>query len=411
MNIILISVDALRRDKVGAYFNIENSLTPNIDSLAKNGSILDNHFTVLNGSTPVQISMFTGLYPSKHGVHENGYKLPDKFRTLAEYLSENGYTTCGMVSSGAISSAYNFNKGFNQFYDNSKYDRLMFWARKAGTKRYNIRKFLRDIAFKKFGLFDIFTRTYDKTNKTALKWLDNNYKNKFFLYVHFFDIHEDTYGERTKSKDVFKNYDENVKIIDSAIGKLIDKVKELNVFDDTMFIITADHGEDLSEHLEKTQHGRKISEDEFRIPCIIYKPGLIPTKRVNNLTRVIDLLPTILDLNGINLQQNIDGVSIKKSIFEDVDLVNDAFLEAYPLYGDLKGVKTKEWLYILKNGKDEELYNTKIDEKLKNNLANENKDLCLEFKMKVKDHFSIEYKPGERDEYTKEMLARLGYVE
>ena len=82
MNIILISIDSLRRDKVGVYSNNQNSLTPNIDSLAKNGIIFMNHITVLNGSGPVQISMFTGLYPSKHGVHENGYKLPENLKTI-----------------------------------------------------------------------------------------------------------------------------------------------------------------------------------------------------------------------------------------------------------------------------------------------------------------------------------------
>ncbi len=411
MKIILISVDALRRDKIGAYLNNENSLTPNIDSLAKNGTILDNHFTVLNGSTPVQISMFTGVYPSTHGVHENGFKLPEKFKTLAEHLSENKFVTCGIVSSGAISSVYNFNKGFKYFYDNSKYDRLMYWARKAGTKRYNIRKFLRDVAFKKFGLFNIFTKTYDKTNKTILNFLENNYKENFFLYIHYFDLHEDTYGERTKSKDKIKNYDENVKIVDSAIGGIINKLKEFNIFDDTLFIITADHGEDLDqENVEKTgktQHGRRITEDEFRVPCILYQPELIPVKRVNSLTRVIDLLPTILDLNNIKIPSDIDGTSVKKSILEDNYLVNEVFLESYPLYGNIKGIRTKEYLYILKDNNEEELYDTN---RINKNIAEQNHNVCVKFRFKIKKHFSIEYKPEERDVYTKVMLQDLGYV-
>jgi len=410
MNTILVVVDSLRKDKVGAYSNTKSSLTPNIDSLAKNGAILDNHFTVLNGSTPVQISMFTGLYPSKHGVHENGYKLPENLKTLAEYLSENNFITCGIVSSGAIGSVYNFNKGFKYFYDNSKYDKLTLWAKKQGTIRYKIRKFLRNTLFK-FGFFDKFVVTYDKTNKRVLNWLDMHHDKNFFLYIQYFDIHEDTYGERNKSKDKVKNYDENVKIVDSAIGEIINKLKEFNIFEDTLFIITADHGEDLSEEnvekAGKTQHGKRIAEDEFGVPCILHKPGLIPVKKVDNLTRVIDLLPTILDLNNINLPNNVDGVSIKKSIFEDINLIDEVFLESYPLFGDIKGIRTKEWLYILRNGNEEELYDVMS---FKNNIAEENKDLCLKFKVKVKNHFSIKYEPGERDEYTKQMLSKLGYV-
>ena len=405
MNVILIVIDALRRDKIGAYMDNKNSLTQNIDELAKNGTMLMQHMTVLNGSAPVITSLFTGCYPTIHGIRENGYKFPENFKTITEHLNENGYITCGIVSSGIISSVYNFNKGFKYFYDNSKYDRLTLWAKKQGTIRYKIRKFIRNALFK-FGLFNTFVVTYDKTNKRVLNWLNDHYKEKIFLYIQYFDIHEDTYGERIKSKDKIKNYDENVKIIDLAIGEIINKLKELKISDNTIIIVTADHGEDL----EEAQHGRKISENEFRVPCIIYRPGLIPVKKVDNLTRVIDLLPTILEINGFNLPTDINGISIKKSIFEAKNLVEDVFLESYPLFGDIKGIRTKEWLYLLKNNQDEELYNIIDDEKLENNLAKENKGLCLKFKMKVKNHFSIKYEPEERDEYTKEMLTKLGYV-
>lgn len=414
MNIILINIDALRKDRVGIYTNSKNSLTPNIDELAKRGAILDQHFTVLNASSPVQISLFTGNYPSTHGVHENGYKLPKEFKTISEYLSELGYTTCGLISGGAINSIYNFDRGFQYFYDNSKYDRLMFWARKAGTKRYNIRNALRNIAFKKFGLFNFFTKTYDKTNKIALKWLENNSKEKFFLYIHYFDIHEDTYGERTGNQDKIKNYDENVKIVDNAVGQIINKTKELDIFIDTLFIITSDHGEDLDEELIKkigrTSHGRSMTEDEFCVPCIIYNEGLIPTKKIKQITRVIDILPTLIDLNNKTPPKDIDGVSIKNSIFKDEETVTESYLEIYPLYGDTKGVRTKEWLYILKNGEKEELYDITKDKNFKNNLAEKNKGICSKYKFKVKNHFSIEHNPEERDDYTKEMLKELGYV-
>lgn len=413
MNIILINIDALRKDRIGAY-NEGKNLTPNIDKLAKKGTILNQHFTVLNGSTPVQASLFTGNYPSTHGIHENGYKLPKKFKTVSEGLSEIGYNTCGIVSCGAISSVYNFNKGFHKFYDNSKYDRLMFWARKAGTKRYNIRKALRDIAFKKFGLFNIFTKTHDKTNKTALKWLENNHQKKFFLYIHYFDIHEDTYGERTGSQDKVKNYDENVKIVDNALGEIIEKTKKLGAFEDTLFVITADHGEDLDEEIVKkigkTGHGRRMTKEEFCVPCVFYKKGLIPIKKVNYITRVIDIFPTLLDLNNKFPPKGIDGVSIKNSILKEESPVDEAYLETYPLYGDTKGIRTKDWWYILRDGEKEELYSIQEDKDLKENLAEKNKGVCSKYKFKIKDHFSMEYEPEEKDNYTKEMLKELGYV-
>src|SRR3989344_8121158 len=184
MNVILINIDSLRRDKVGAYLNSQDSLTLEIDKLAKNGTVLMQHMTVINGSAPSQISMFTGCYPATHGVHENGYNLPDNFKTIAEYLKEKGYTTCGAVSSGTLGSAYNFNKGFDYFFDNSKYDKLMRFLRKIGTKKYDLRKAIRHLK-----LFDVFCRSHDKTNKDVLNWLDNHHKKKFFLFIHYFDLH------------------------------------------------------------------------------------------------------------------------------------------------------------------------------------------------------------------------------
>lgn len=407
MNIILINIDSLRRDKVGVYTNNKDSLTPNIDNLAKNGTILSQHMTILNGSTPSQISMFNGCYPTTHGVHENGYELPNKFKTIAEYLKNEGYTTCAAVSSQSLGSAYNFNKGFDYFFDNSKYDKIMRFLRKIRiNKRYDLRKIIRHLK-----LFNVFSRSYDKTNKDVLNWIDKHNKEKFFLFIHYIDLHGKTTGIIDDKKE-FKliNYDKNVKIIDKAVNELIDKLKQFDIFNDSLFIITADHGEDLEGDVGKIGHGKNITENEFRIPCIIHKQGLIPKNIVNNLTRSIDILPTILDLIGTNTTNPLDGVSFKKSIFNNKDVIEEVFLESYPLFGDIKGIRTKNWLYILHNKNEEKLYDIIKDNELKNDLVKDNKKLCLKFKIKVKNHFSIKYEPGERDEYTKEMLAELGYV-
>ena len=177
-----------------------------------------------------------------------------------------------------------------------------------------------------------------------------------------------------------------------------------------MFIITADHGEDLNENVGKTGHGRNITEDEFRIPLIMYKKDLIPKKIINVLTRSIDIYPTILELLNINSFSKIDGVSLKRSIFDDIQIVEDVFLESYPLYGDIKAIRTKDWLYILRNQNEEEFYDINKDQNLQNNLVKDNKDLCLKLRIKLKNHFSMQYKPEERDAYTKDMLRELGYI-
>ena len=103
--------------------------------------------------------------------------------------------------------------------------------------------------------------------------------------------------------------------MDGAVAEIVDKLKNLNIFDDTMIIITADHGEELNTGAGKIGHGKNISDNEFRIPFIIYKNGLIPKRHVNRLTRSIDILPTILEFIEIKMDSRIDGMSFKRAIF------------------------------------------------------------------------------------------------
>ena len=156
-------------------------------------------------------------------------------------LKEEGYTTGAVVSGGAIGSAYNFNKGFDYFSDNSKYDKIMRFFRKIGTERYNLRKVIKQIK-----LFDVFWRSHDKTNKEVLNWLEKNNNKKFFLFVHYFDLHGDTFGKlNKKNKEEFKleNYNENVKLIDNSIGDVINKLPQ-NI--DRVGVVTSGPVEEIS---------------------------------------------------------------------------------------------------------------------------------------------------------------------
>ena len=271
MNVIILSVDTFRKDKIGMYSN--NNLTPNIDKLGKEGTILLQHTTTVNASNPSLISMFTGCYPTTTGSHENGVKFPELFKSMAQYLKEEGYITVGATGVDLLSSVYNFDKGFDTFFDNSKYCKLMHNLRKIGTKKYNLMKILRE-----FGLFEGTYKTYEKINPKLINWLEKNHQKKFFLFVHYCDIH--LYTKKILGKKYQKeNYNKSVKLIDKGIGEIIQKLKELNIMNNSLIIVTADHGENFNEE-NKLGHGYGITEHEFNIPCILYKPGLIPKKKV-----------------------------------------------------------------------------------------------------------------------------------
>src|SRR3989344_2193855 len=374
MNIILVVLESFVTENVYGYDNSSGNITPNISNLARNGSILLQHITPANSSSPSLSCIFTGCYQMTHGVHKNNSKLPKKgIETLSEALKKEDYTTFGAVGVGVLGSAYNFNRGFDKFSNNSKYDKLMYVLGKIGNDKFNIRKGLRSI-----GIFNIFYRPCYKTNEQVFKFLNKHHNDKFFIFVEYFDTHGD--------KSV--GYDENVKLMDSAVGDLVNEIKKYNILEDTLIVILADHGETLRED-GKRVHGNDILESEFRVPCIFYMPNLIPKNKISLLTRSIDIFPTILDFAGVKSILKLDGVSIKETILNNKKVVDEIFMESFPVRNDIKGIRTDKWCYKLYNGKKEELYDIVDDSKYKNNLSETQKELCLEFQSKIKNPVRI----------------------
>ena len=193
MNIVLISIDSLRRDRLGCYNEEKKNLAPFLNELANNGAVFKNQYTVSNGSNPSHCSILSGCYPVKHSIHQNGWKLPSNIPTLATELQKRGYYTVGAVSLESLSSTYGLNNGFDKYFDNSKYDSVMRYAAKVGYKRYTVAKILQHLR-----IFDTHSRSYKETNKEVLNWLDHNHQKKFFLFIHYFDLHRDTYGRERK---------------------------------------------------------------------------------------------------------------------------------------------------------------------------------------------------------------------
>lgn len=404
MNVILISLDSLRKDKVGCFNStLSPSLTPNLDTLAANATRFEQNYTVMGATIPSHASIFTGCYPTTHGIRKNGWKLTENIMMLAEILKKEGYATAGAVGVETLSSIYGFNRGFDHFFDNSKYDRLTYYLSKIGWKRYTLAK-----AMQHFGIFDTHSRDYQKVNQDVFNWLDKNHHNKFFLFVHYFDLHGDTFGGKRKLKDKAPHYDENVKIVDRALGQLLEKLKTLQVLNDTLIIVLADHGESLSG--AKLGHGRELKEEELNVPLIISYPKVLPAKTITTLTRNIDVMPTVLELLKVPTYFKMDGVSLIPTIFNDEILVKDIFVETYPGFNNIKGLRTNDWFYILKENEQEELYKVNAEQQLEPQNLSEQQEIALRMKVRVKKHFDLKYKEQEVDDYTLQMLKKLGYA-
>ncbi len=403
-NVVLVTLDALRKDRIGIY-NPEKELTPYIDRLAEKSVIFENCFTVSNTSAPSHTSILSGCYPMSHGLRRNGWKVNESTVFLSEVLKKQGLRTVGAVSQEMLTSTYNFNKGFDVFFDNSKMDKVMKKLSKIGTRKVNMRKIVQ------FFFVDTHSRAGKNTIAEVVNWVESNYKERFFLFMHLFDVHRDTFAEENRGieLDEVKRYDENVSIVDKLFGRLLNSLEKLELMKNTMIIVMADHGECLGEFRKKS-HGYTLLDVEFKVPLIIYHPSLKP-QRVRKMCRTIDVFPTTLELAGIKEKRNIDGISLLSMIRGEED-VTEVFMEGGLNYLDIRGIRTKEWKYIIKNGKEEFLYDMNCDPDEKANVKDKEKDVTIKLREKVKKHFECnENREQETDEHTKKMLKKLGYLE
>ena len=297
-NVILISIDALRADHLGVYGYSKN-ITPNIDKIAKEGLIFANAYSQAPLTRPSISSLMTSKYPHEHGVFTNRYVLNESETTLAEILKSKKYTTAAFVG-WSILHKKSFGQGFD-YYNNLTENEI---------------------------------ENASEINKEVVSWLEKNHNNKFFIWIHYMEPH-DPYGcSKTdgsnkqialtnllkpdlSKKDIDSYvtfYDDGIKCLDDEIGNFAEKLKELDLNKNTVIIITADHGEGFYEHLRYIGHGVDLYNELIKIPLIIKLPQKL-NKTVQENVESIDILPTILDVLGLEYKNEYSGSSLIPLIF------------------------------------------------------------------------------------------------
>ncbi|RMF94771.1 MAG: tetratricopeptide repeat protein [Candidatus Schekmanbacteria bacterium] len=394
-NLIIITMDTTRADALECYGN-KNVHTPNINRIAQEGILFSNAASAAPITLPSHSSIMTGLFPINHGARDNSiYILPEENTTLAEVFKEKGFNTAGIVSTFILDSQYGINQGFDFFDD----------------------KFLNP---EQKGRLPV-QRKGIETATVAIDWLEENAKKKpFFMWVHFYDPHADyNPPEPYKTAYIDNLYLGEVAYTDMCIGMIIKELKKLDLYDDTLFVITADHGESLGEHGEQT-HGIFIYDGTIHVPLIIRDPtSSIRGKKIDTQVRLVDIFPTVLELMGIDYKGETDGVSVA-GFFEGKEVdENPSYCEAeIPksfYWNALKGIRFDGWKYIF--GKNKELYNLKDDPSERINLiekeSSKAKQLFTILKRIVanKRTFKKESNIKPLDEETIEKLKALGYFQ
>lgn len=285
-NIILISLDCVRPDHLGCY-GYTKANTPRIDQIYKdtNGLLFTHTITQAPFTTPSHASMLTGLYPFNHHVRLLvGQRLNKNIPNFATILKSYGYITGGFPSIFLMTKETGFSNGFDVF--NDSIDQKI-----AGRGHWKPGKY---------------------TIEDLIDFIKNTKKKPFAAFIHLFDAHE--FGGLAKG--FVQRYDQQITVLDTLIGRIIDCLHEEEKWDNTLLIITADHGESLNEHGE-TSHGKALYDSTLRVPLIFRIPGLQPKMKKNiQQVRSIDILPTILDCIGL-----FNKIKEKNIVFDGVSLL------------------------------------------------------------------------------------------
>lgn len=292
-NILLITLDTTRADRLGCY-GYDTARTPALDKLAQRGTLFDNAFTPVPITLPAHTTLFTGLYPPEHGIRVNGKNsLSPHIPFLPEMLAKQGYQTAAFTASSVLSSIYGLNRGFTIYDDLTELQ--------PHTHTAHFQAFDPDPQHTPY-------RMGNEVVDTALSWLQTHVqarargfsKKPFFVWVHLYDPHLPGHWHREHFGTAFAHqYDAEIAFMDMQIGRLLDFVKENQLDKNTLIIAAGDHGEGLGAN-EENSHGFMLYST-LHVPMIFSLPGNIKTNnRVSSMISLVDFMPTVIDFLDID---------------------------------------------------------------------------------------------------------------
>jgi choline-sulfatase len=423
-NVVLLSVDTLRADRLGAYGYTARRNSPAMDAQLGSGVLFEQAMAQRAATWPSLASLLTGLYPSAHGVAENGYGFPDDLPTLPKILHAAGYRTAAFLSNMCNAN----HQGWDDFacaggQDGKTVRRALDWAGKpAGGRPFLLWVHLFGAHGPYYNGGDVAERTLDPGYQGPLapkKWaLDRVMIDKLALSPR--DL-----------RHLDALYDAAVMGSDRLAGRLLDGLRGAGRLEHTVVILTADHGEELYAHNGYLFHSCSVYQTALHVPLGISAPGLLPAgARVPQTVELIDVLPTLLGLLGVAAPAEQHGRSLVPYLQRPGG--GGAGKPAYSEYGEstLHTVLQGNWKLVHNpDGFDpvcipdapphhfpiarEELYDLAADPREQTNLAASRPAVVAELAQLISQRFSsLKHRTGHQDlsEDTKKQLKALGYV-
>lgn len=421
---ILISIDTLRADRLGAY-GYEHDTSPFFDELAAGGTLFERAIVQLPGTLPSHMSIFTGLYPAEHGVYPPDSVLAAEIPTLPEVFRAAGYRTAGFTEGGYVAGHYGFERGFETF-------------RAVNT-----------------GKPGAAGRTFDLVRD----WIDTlEPGDKFFLFVHTYEVHDPylpmegfdeglwpadppetweptganltaaSVGKLPVTPEVVRYfsalYDAGIRYVDEVLRDFMEHLRAADLGNDTTVVITSDHGEEFFEHGSFVH--RQIYNETLHVPLLVRRLGQRRGARVSRLVESVDIAPTLLELAGLEDRMAPSGSSLVPLLGgDDTASASEAFAEgmSVPTRTIYRHTDSGLYQYLLTPGRPtngqpslprRELYRLDDDPLQQENLAPRRSALVRELEAALEGYqWEAKARAGQEElsDEQVERLKALGYLQ
>ena len=468
-NIILISIDTLRADHVSSYGYHRNT-TPNLDRLAEEGVRFTNAYSTAVWTPPAHASMLTGLYPSMHQAVD--YKsLSPRIPTIAEVLRKNGYQTVGFVNNPAVGAFVGLERGHETFYE--------IW--KGVTSKNPVVRgghFLYRQVVSALGKMDQGAR---KTNRLIKNWFktQRDAEKPFYMFVHHIEPHNPLNPPRpfrnyfrskitgevdqhkidkmadnplvfftdslkmtdAENQVLIDLYDCEIAYVDHMVGDFLNDLRDQKLLDNTLVIVTADHGEHFGEH-NLYSHVSSLYEPIVHIPFIVRYPAAFQPDVTDVPVQHVDIFPTIMEMLNIKppFKEKLPGKSFLQNngaydieadrpviaewegripeFIKDRLKESSRYAEQVARFTQIFSmIKIEQMKYILWEDGMEELYDLSKDAEEKTNLAKDLPNLCVKMKAQLQKKLSnntsrpvTEDVAKKTDDLVTQRLKDLGYI-
>lgn len=455
-NVIWIVLDTARRDRLSVY-GYERKTTPNLEVFANEAVKFDRAISAAPWTVPSHASMFTGMYPSKHGAHHSGNKYCDPLSganlTIAEILGAVGYNTvCIAANNAGLSRGFGLHQGFQMYFDALPAASSLMWGKLVESLPEDFHnKYLRPN--------DV--RLSSDLDPMAYQWLDKHSKDPFFLFINYMEPHggighipmpyDSLFGfDRVAHDKLFAGFDpvkvvrkevavtpeqrrffdeytdRKVVFLDYQIALLFDNLKRRGLYDDALIIITSDHGNLDGEHYS-FGHNTELYDILIHVPLLVkYPESMQRTGVVDRYVSTVDIMPEILKLVDIPIPETVQGQPFDESnheiIAELFEQKNNAHAKLNPerYYRNLKAIYSNDaenLKYIQSSNGNSELYDLNVDPDELNNISAQRPDAVAALDARLEKWLNS-FEPVQDDQKseitdTEKLMNRLralGYV-